>query len=273
MTSFLRDNPTRRIVSSRDDRPRRLYVVLGIIAAAIVLLFGRHFLSTRMVAAAQPFWIVEETVAGWVSPLTAPWAAKTELIEENKHLVQEIGHKDLEIQRLSRLIGDYRDIASLFSLHHTTDESTTLTGHIAYISQRPPVSAFDTLVLAIGNDEVKEKQYVFGPGNVLLGEIQEILGSNSKAILYSTSGHETAAFIKDKAPIKLKGTGNGNFVGELPKNLTIPVDTVIMLEGTNNVIARVGTTTIAEGDATQKVYARTPINLQALSWVYIVARD
>ena len=273
MTSFLRDNPTRRIVSSREQKPKRLYVVIGALVTLSFLLFGRHFLSASLVSAVRPLWALEDAAQSLVAPVTSAWASKMELTLENSRLAQETGAKDLEIQRLTKLLDDYTDIKALFGEKDRARQDPAGRGRLATVFERPPVSPFDTLIVSTGEHDAKNKYLVYAPGDVIIGEVAEVLPNSSKVLLYSSPGHEIGAFIKNVGPIKLTGTGNGNFVGELPKNQSIPQGTVITVEEEGGIIARVGTTTVPDGSATQKVYARTPANIQALTWVYIVSHE
>lgn len=266
MTNFLRDN-NRRIQSSRDLHAGRRYAVAGILITVIFLFFGRHVLSAGFVSFARPLWSLEETVAGWLSPLTTGWASKIELSTENEQLTETVEEKNLEIARLKLILDEYSEIAALF----TKNELEAPNGQMIRIAARPPVSPFDTLILSSGqNAGLMEKDLVYGPGGVILGEVREVYSKSAKAILYSAPGQEQQAFIDTLGPLVLTGQGNGNFVGDFPKGVNVPLDSQITKEGSVSIIAKVGTTTIDEGDALQRIYAQLPVNIQTLAWVYVI---
>ena len=273
MTNFLRDSSQRRITSSRDTRSPRAYAVFALLILIAFLLFGPHILSESVVAFARPLWGVEAWVMRALAPVTASWANATELKEENRKLSHELYLKSLEIQRLNLVLQEYTEIAQLFGDDDPTRKNLP-GGTIATIAARPPTSPFDTLVLTVRQDSgVQNTDLIYAPGGILLGEIREVYPTISKAILYTAPDEEHHGFIKDTGPITLRGMGNGNFIGELPKSHSLPPGTLILKEGGDSILAQVGTTTRREGDANQKVYARVPINIQSLQWVYIVHHE
>lgn len=274
MTIFLRDSSPRRIIGSRDSRRPRLAFALGVIGVVAFLFFGRYFLSTSFVALVSPLWTLERAVQEMLAPLTASWANAVELQRENTRLLGELRDKNLEIQRLALIIDDYEEISGLFTEKDLIYSNSDSTGHLAAILARPPVSPFDTLVLSIDEtSKAREGDLVYAPGGILLGELEDLSGGRSKAVLYSAPGEVHNAFIKGVGPIELRGQGGGNFETTFPKNTDVPQGALITLEGRDSILAKVGTTTVAEGDSFQKIYAALPISIQSLQWVRIIPRD
>lgn len=274
MTNFLRDSGPRRIIGSRENPARRFYAILGILIIVSFLFFGRHVLSAQFVAFAEPLWFFEKKIESILSPLTSVWANSVELKAQNAQLIQEANEKNLELRQLLRVIDDYKKIGDLYSERERFDRSARDEGSLALVLSRPPVSPYDTLVIKIDeSSNIKEGDFVYAPGGILLGETREVSGTRAKVLLYSSPGEMRSGFLSGVGAVELEGRGGGNFETQLPKETRITPSASITYEGGSTILARVGTTTQTEGDSFQRVFAQLPINIQSLEWLRIISRD
>ncbi len=239
---------------------KRKKIAIGLLLFVGVLL-SRHMASGALLSVATPLWRAEDWISHAFDPLTALWADKTVLMEENVNLEKELSDSHAEVQILEKNLAAHTTLSDLFA---------SSTGAVARVLSRPPESPFDTLIVGLPkNSFISRGDTVYASGNSALGTVQEVYSGTGRINLYSAPGNQVSAFITGLGPITLTGMGNGNFIGEFPKDQKIDSGTGVTLAGKNVTVALIGTTTSAEGDQLQKIYARIPIALQKLTWVRI----
>lgn len=127
-------------------------------------------------------------------------------------------------------------LAKVLALSHITDTpqaSGTGKGIIAGVMARPPVSPYDTLVVAGGlNAGVKSGMEVLGAGGVPLGIVGSLSADFSQVILFSSSGMNTAAWVgPDAAPLNLIGAGGGAFTATIARSANIVEGDTVFVPG------------------------------------------
>jgi cell shape-determining protein MreC len=144
---------------------------------------------------------------------------------------------------------------------------------LAQILSKPNKSPYDIIVVDVGSvDGITVGQKVVAKGSVPIGEIAEVGKKNSKAKLYSTPGTITEALFEgSQIDLDLKGTGSGGFEITIPKDVEVHVGQAILSKQIySHIIALVSGVVSTEHDSYKKVLAKSPINIQELSWVQIV---
>ncbi len=144
---------------------------------------------------------------------------------------------------------------------------------LAEILSKPNKSPYDIIVIDVGNvDGIVVGQMVIAKGSVPIGEIVEVGKKNSKAKLYSTPGTITEALFEgNQIDLDLKGTGSGGFEITIPKDVEVHVGQAILSKQVySRIIALISGVVSTEHDSYKKVLAKSPINIQELSWVQVV---
>jgi cell shape-determining protein MreC len=146
-------------------------------------------------------------------------------------------------------------------------------GIIAGILSRPPLSPYDTLVVAAGtNAGVAPGMRVFAPGGVPIGTVISTLSSSATVTLYSSPGTTLSAWVgDDRVPVTLTGEGGGAFSATAPKSAGILEGDIVYVVGT--ITAPLGVikdiTTNASSPSVE-LFVAPSVNLFSLVWVTVV---
>lgn len=127
-----------------------------------------------------------------------------------------------------------KKISSLMSLDGTSGMSPAQSSSIvAGIIARPPMSPYDTLVLAEGSRAgVTVGMEAFGAGGVPLGIVADVSSNTARVVLFSASGVSTSGWVgKDNVAITLYGMGGGALSASLPRAAGIVVGDIVYVPG------------------------------------------
>lgn len=111
--------------------------------------------------------------------------------------------------------------------------SARVAGIYAAIASRPPVSPYDTLVLAEGSKGgVAVGMEAFGPGGVPLGVVSSVLPDFSQLTLFSTPGTVTHGWVGHTGlPVTLTGVGGGALTASMPRSADISAGDTVFVPG------------------------------------------
>lgn len=143
---------------------------------------------------------------------------------------------------------------------------------LAAILKKPPFSAYDTLILDVGEDyHVKNGQKVYALGNIPIGEIAEVIGNTSKVRLYSSAGEKFAVSIGSSSiEATAIGKSGGYFEVSLPRDTKIAVgDTVVAPTLTHSFVGTVEAVASDPSEPFSKMLFRQPVNIYELRWVLV----
>lgn len=194
-------------------------------------------------------------------------SSKNKLSNENIELRNELDKARLELLNQSIHKDENKKLKEILGRKNSDDLL------LAQILSKPNKSPYDILVVDVGSlDNVSVGQKVVAKGLVPIGVISEVNNTNSRVKLFSTPGTETeAVFESSGIDIILKGTGSGGFEMVIPKDVEMRVGQAILSkEIYSHTIALVSGIVSTERDSYKKVLAKSPINIQELSWVQVV---
>ncbi len=213
-----------------------------ILIIVLVLLRGplTSFLFPVLTKLASPLWGIRDAVLG--NPT-----------EENREVESEI----LE----ARL--------AMFVKEEGLDSDS-----VAHILSSLAVSPYGTVLIDRGSTlGTKVGDVVTTREGVLLGEVVEVFPESAKFSLHSVFGQSMEVTLEDSTHFFLVGTGNQNFEARLPSGLPLEVGQHIYSPGADHyILARVERVESLSGAAFQKMLARSPVNIHALSFVYVRPR-
>jgi cell shape-determining protein MreC len=199
---------------------------LGITVILVVLLIMFRLIFPGMIVAlATPFWKIGTFLSSGVGNAFAGFASSSKLTQENAALAGEIA--SLQNQN-AVLTTRAQDLTKILGGQNETG-TTILAGVVA----RPPVSAYDTLIVASGSkDGVLVNAEVYGSGGIPLGIVKVVTAHTATIELFSKSGLATDAWVgQARVPATLQGVGAGTFTVTLAKNATPTVGDSVYVSG------------------------------------------
>lgn len=182
-------------------------VALALVALLVVLrlVFPGAFLSVTMPIVragngiASGFHVVRSSFA----QVAAVTLEKERLTEENQALAAENRALADHVASLTLLLGDVRPVSQP-------------SGIVVGVVARPPVSPYDSLVVASGSaDGVAEGMEAFGNGGIPVGTVTSVSQSFSRVTLFTAPGVTLEAWVgTNHTPLTLHGAGAGAFSAE-----------------------------------------------------------
>jgi cell shape-determining protein MreC len=124
--------------------------------------------------------------------------------------------------------------ASLEAMYaDVTGFSPEVSGLLAGVTLRPPVSPYDVLVVSLGRDAgVSAGMVAYTRANVPIGTVEQVSDTSSRILLYSAPERVTLGWVGEgKIPVSLVGRGSGTFVGELSKDGPITIGDGVFIPG------------------------------------------
>jgi cell shape-determining protein MreC len=235
----------------------RVFLSKGLLALAVgvlvllVFLF-RLFFPGAFFGLATALWSLGNNVnAG----LSGTREADRALLEENAELKNEN----------EALKARLRDVGA-------SENIPTEAGILAGVLARPPVSPYDTLVLAKGTSAgISLGAIVFAQG-VPVGEIVEAASGISRARLYSSTGQTTQGWLgEERVPVTLEGAGAGAFSATVAREVPVSEGDIVYLPGPGAFPA--GVVRIVERNAASPSAALSiepMVNLFSLTYVRVL---
>jgi cell shape-determining protein MreC len=226
---------------------------LAMIIAVLILLAG-IFLRDPL-----GYWLTRA-----LSPVASGiWEVRNDIRGGDQDLLGISGAIDKRIELLTE-----ENQALKESLGHTFSSSTKLVNILSSLYSSP----YDTFIIDEGSDEgLSVGDHIVSTDGIALGEIIEVYPKISKILLYSAPGNQMEVFLDNLTRVKIQGEGNQNFFAELPRGIDITASSTFALVGDGNfILARILNVKNNQGDAFQKIFARSPINIHTLKFVYVI---
>jgi cell shape-determining protein MreC len=235
----------------------------GIILAIAVLIFIVHLIAPGILGRlARPFWNMgtggttsAQTFASLFGNSAALTRDRDRLVAENLALHEENRTLAARLGDLSRLAGE-----------------RSLSGIVAGVLARPPVSPYDTLVVAAGKAQgVSLGQFAYAAGGVPIGTVETVSDTTSRIELFSRGGRVTEGWVGEKRiPITLTGKGGGAFEATLPRDSGVELNAVVYVPGPGALpigsVARIDSNPSSPRDI---VHIAPYVNLFSLTWIEI----
>lgn len=256
-------------------------VVTAALLLAIMISPARSYVSSVALMLASPFWYagswlyeVGQNAVGIVYDKQMLLQKEARLTEEVALLKEKLVQLDLVTQENSEL-KKLLSRQTVFS-HASTTEVTycaPVKGALgALVLTDLDSSAYSSLLLDVGSDQnVVRGDIVYSFGDTALGVVSDVYAQRTRVVLYSAPGATHAAFLgKDHVSVTVQGEGGGTFVAELPKSIVVAEgDVVALAKESPALLGTVARIILKEDAPFQEIYIKTPVNLQALRWVYI----
>ncbi len=257
--------------SNRTKTSARRSVFVSIVVIVLFasgFIFAPNFFFSITSKVFSPIWRFEFFALGSFENALAILKSKSSLVKENEALLLERERFASERLYLAEVVAQNEEFKEL--LGRSEDVSRVL----GVVLRRPPFSPYDSLILDAGlRQGVSVGDKVYGPGQVLMGDIIEVEKSLSKAELYSSPGKETLVLI---GPRSVSGTaigrGGGNFILSLPIDVLVEKGDVIKAPSIN--VSILGVVEYVETDSAesiQTVYFKSPFNINDINFVDIFA--
>ncbi|HVT74990.1 MAG TPA: rod shape-determining protein MreC [Candidatus Paceibacterota bacterium] len=255
----------------RSKRPGRGRATTAFVVGGLVFVFALTYLFPSFFPSVffpvgSLFWRAEQSTVGFFVSMGKIVQSKYSLVEENKRLTEELAARD----RAALMLDDVRTENETFkSMLGRTGKGNYVLGVILV---RPPVSLYDTLVIDVGTkDGVAAGDKVYAEGDVLVGDIAEAYGSQSKVALYSVPGRKTPILVgTSTVATDATGRGGGNFIFTLPAQTKLAEGAVITMPSIrNHIFGVVQRIMVDSTDSVQTVLFRSPANVNQLRFVEV----
>jgi cell shape-determining protein MreC len=233
---------------------------------ALALIFAVSLLLLRLIAP-NFFWhvftpifnsanILKETSRAFISSFksTAKLAIQNEkLADENFALTNE---NQTLLQKLNSVSGLVMGVNEV----------------VAGVVARPPLSPYDTLVIAAGsNDNITLGMEAFGDGGVPLGIVSDVLPDFSRVTLFSSPGVIVNGWVgRASLPVTISGAGAGVMNASVSRSADIIVGDTVFAPGPG--MLPIGNVVRADSDSSSSsvILRIMPLlNLFSVSWVTV----
>lgn len=145
-------------------------------------------------------------------------------------------------------------------------------GTLAHVVTLPNRSLYDTITVDAGREQdIVEGQIAYAFDRIALGVVSSVATDHATITLFSAPGRETSGTVSgSNIAITMIGRGGGEYEVRMPRDVEFVVGGLIAYQSTDtSVLAEIERIATDPRDPFQKLYAKAPINLQALKWVTI----
>lgn len=248
---------------------RGSWILLLLILFVILNIYPPVFLRQPLANLATPFWQTRDWGVNLFKIITASFTNSNKLLEENAALKTELERKNLILATLADLAIENQELKELGG------RQLQKVFVLAAILNRPPVSAYDTLIIDTGSNEGVAVGDMAAVGeNSAIGEISSVTKNSATVTLYSTPNRETPVAIGlERAEAPARGKGDGNFEIRLPKGVAVEIGDAIVLPSINHrLLGFVTKIETSPNDPFQVILFNLPINLNTLRFVIILKK-
>jgi cell shape-determining protein MreC len=214
----------------------------------------------------NPIWKTEKFIGKSINNFSYVFQTKKSLLNDNNDKTKE--NLDLKLSMIDYQIlkKENQDLKEI--LDRISPVEDFILGNIL---TKPNHSPYDTIVIDLGGDKIKEGDLVYANGNIPIGLIDKVYDKNSLVTLYTNPSQKTEGFVDgSNASVELVGRGGGNFEMIVPMDLIIEKGSIIFLPGGESKILAIVDETISKStDPFRKIILSSPVNIQNLKWVQV----
>lgn len=145
-------------------------------------------------------------------------------------------------------------------------------GTLAHVLTLPNRSFYDTFRIDAGtNQNIEVDQTVYAFNSIAIGTISNVEEKNATVLLFSAPGRDTPGTASGTdVAVTLVGRGGGEYEVRIPRDLQFEVGGLITHQSIHiGLLAQIERVDTDPRDPFQKLYAKAPVNLQALKWVMV----
>ena len=149
-------------------------------------------------------------------------------------------------------------------------------GAIFAVTERPPMTPYDTLTIKGGSDNgIQVGDLAFAGPDTLVGQVSTVFSNSSIVTLYSSSGQQQQVYVGTSSnSIVSEGRGGGNFYIKVPSETKITIgDPVIWPSMQNILIGVVDKVDSNPGDAFSYILFRSLVPIYSIRYVEIVPNN
>ncbi|MDB5189607.1 MAG: Rod shape-determining protein MreC [Parcubacteria group bacterium] len=247
--------------------PSGSFAVAGVLLViGLLILILRFAAPGALTALAKPFWQLGNMSTNGMHSFASLFGNSAQLTRERDTLAQE----NLALaERARTLEARSADLERLVGTR-TASANRVLAGVLA----RPPVTAYDSLILDAGSVAgVHVGDVAYAAGGVPLGAVDSVLASSAHVALYSSGGQKTEGWVGDtRIPITLTGKGGGTFDATLPRESGVAVNAVVYIPGPGalpiGTVVRIDSNPSSPRDT---IHIAPYVNIFSLTWVEVAA--
>jgi cell shape-determining protein MreC len=240
---------------------RRGVIALGI----LVLIFGVRFIFPNAFSfVLAPVWNIGSALSAGVGSSATIFTSEAQQRAERDELVARAETLSAENAVLAARLSD------LTRLLGTRTEP--MAGIVAGVVARPPVSPYDVLILDTGtNAGVKVGARVEGAGGVPLGIIAATTNTSARALLYSSPGKVTSAWLgEERLPLEVTGVGSGGFRASVAREVAVKEGDLLYFAGPGAVPSGIVVDASTDpSDTKVRLQIRPYVNPFSVTWVTI----
>ncbi|MFZ2500684.1 MAG: rod shape-determining protein MreC [Minisyncoccia bacterium] len=167
-----------------------------------------------------------------------------------------------------------RKIENVSALLGVSDPQKDISGILAGVVARPPMSPYDTLTIAAGEAQgVLLGMEAFGDGGVPIGIVSAVLHDFSRVTLFSAPGAVTGGWVgKRNVPLTITGAGAGVLQSSVERSANVVVGDIVFVPGPGQLpigsVVRVDTSPLSPGVILRIMPASNPFSI---AWVTLRA--
>lgn len=224
-------------------------------------------LRTRVGILEQTKIFIQEGTA----PLSDLFTSTDTLRQENISLKKQLTQFELYALNNKALVIENTDLRGLLS---SLKSETAIPRVMEHVLSRIGLFPSGTILISRDSkDPYPVGSYVIQKQNIVLGTVIEVHTHTALVQLISAPGVETSVIIgnaKRTVRATVRGTGNGNMVTEIDRNIDIRINDPVVLYGKGTlIVGYVGAIRKKPIDALQRVYIRVPLNLSTVQFVLV----
>lgn len=192
------------------------------------------------------------------------FSSRASLVRENQLLKDQITALQEQQAAYSALEAENEQLRSIV---HLAQSAPGLTAPVISSFRASP---YGTFMIGAGRADGVGKGAIVATGNgFIIGRVADVSARQSLvAELFAPQASVEASV--DAFPLVLSGQGGGNAQGDLPRGAHVVVgDPVFASAFGQRAIGIVGKVEGGTASASTKIYVRSPVNLESLSYVYV----
>ena len=237
-------------------------LLVGFLAVLIRLIWPAFF-PAIFLTLAKPFWRSEFSLRA--GSLKTPES----LLMENESLKRQLAEDLIRLETVQSVERENSDLKSILGRASTTPYV------LAAVIYRPPRSAYDELIIDAGKDlDFAVGDKVYAPGNILIGQLSEVVSQTSVVRLLSSPNEKYPVLVgPNHAQATAIGRGGGQYEIELPRDIKVTEGDFVNLASVHD--RPFGRVTAVLADPARpftKVLFVPPFNLYEMRWVLVDTR-
>lgn len=253
------------------QQQRRALVIIGgviVVVVGVMHVTLPHLFPAFFTAIARPFWRTEFSIEN--GALNSP----AKLLADNQSLLRQLDEARIRLDTIGAVESENRELKVLLGRGTTTPVRNP--GILAAVLMRPPLSAYDELIIDIGRDHaLATSSLVYVPGDILVGRVVDVLGTTAKVTLFSSAGESYPVLIgQTHAAATAVGRGGGHYEAQVSRDTAVIEGDFVLNAGFSN--KPFGIVSAVLLDPTQPfktVLFAPPVNIYQLRWVVVKNRE